>query len=112
MGLAKERQATDFGRAYRTPDPSPLNAQNPPREERIHLERLERVLGSSLQLSGVVVLDNLPVQKASGLAELAEVRGARLLYLPPYLPDFAPIELPQVSSICICARRPPVPARF
>ena len=31
----------------------------------------------------VVVLDNLPAHKVAGLAELVEVRGTRLLYLPP-----------------------------
>ncbi|QKG53327.1 transposase [Hymenobacter sp. BRD67] len=41
----------------------------------------------------MVVLDNWPVHKADGLAELVEARGARLLYLPPYSPDFTPIEL-------------------
>jgi len=41
----------------------------------------------------VVVLDNLPAHKVAGLAELVEARGARLLYLPPYSPDFNPIEL-------------------
>ena len=29
----------------------------------------------------------------TGLSESVEARGARLLYLPPYLPDFNPIEL-------------------
>ena len=41
----------------------------------------------------VVVLDNLRVHKASGLAELVEKRGTRLLFLPPYSPDFTPFEL-------------------
>ena len=54
---------------------------------------LEQVLGPGLQPGDVVVLDNLPVHKAEGLAELVEARGARLLYLPPYSPDFTPIEL-------------------
>ena len=54
---------------------------------------LEQVLGPGLQPGDVVVLDNLPVHKAEGLAELFEARGARLLYLPPYSPDFTPIEL-------------------
>ncbi|GAB2702123.1 hypothetical protein GCM10011495_39160 [Hymenobacter frigidus] len=40
----------------------------------------------------MVVLDNLPTHKAAGLAELVEARGARLLYLPPYSPDFNSIE--------------------
>lgn len=54
---------------------------------------LEQVLGPGLQPGDVVVLDNLPVHKADGLAALVEARGARLLYLPPYSPDFTPIEL-------------------
>ena len=54
---------------------------------------LDQVLGPGLQPGDVVVLDNLPVPKAEGLAALVEARGARLLYLPPYSPDFTPIEL-------------------
>ena len=54
---------------------------------------LEQVLGPGLQPGDVVVLDNLRVHKAPGLAELVEARGARLLFLPPYSPDFTPIEL-------------------
>lgn len=54
---------------------------------------LEQVLGPGLQPGDVVVLDNLKVHKAAGLAELVEARGARLLYLPPYSPDFTPVEL-------------------
>ena len=33
------------------------------------------------------------IHKAAGLAELVEARGARLLYVPPYSPDFTPLEL-------------------
>ena len=54
---------------------------------------LEQVLGPGLMPGDVVVLDNLQVHKAAGLAELVHARGARLLYLPPYSLDFAPIEL-------------------
>lgn len=54
---------------------------------------LGQVLGPTLQPGDVVVLDNLPAHKVAGLAELVEARGARLLYLPPYSPDFNPIEL-------------------
>lgn len=54
---------------------------------------LHQVLGPTLVPGDVVVLDNLPAHKVAGLAELVEARGARLLYLPPYSPDFNPIEL-------------------
>lgn len=54
---------------------------------------LEQVLGPTLRPGDVVVLDNLPAHKVDGLAAVVEQRGARLLYLPPYSPDFNPIEL-------------------
>ena len=54
---------------------------------------LQQVLGPTLVPGDVVVLDNLPAHKVAGLTELVEARGARLLYLPPYSPDFNPIEL-------------------
>ena len=53
---------------------------------------LDQVLGPTLGPDDVVVLDNLPAHKVAGLAELVEARGARLLYFPPYSPDFNPIE--------------------
>ena len=40
----------------------------------------------------MVVLDNLSAHKVEGVRLLVESRGAQLLYLPPYSPDFNPIE--------------------
>lgn len=37
-------------------------------------------------------MDNLAAHKVEGVRELIEATGARLLYLPPYSPDFNPIE--------------------
>ena len=54
---------------------------------------LDQVLGPMLIPGDVVVLDNLPAHKVAGLAELVDARGARLLYLPSYSPDFNPIAL-------------------
>lgn len=54
---------------------------------------LDQVLGPSLRPGDVVVLDNLAVHKVAGLDEIAAAHGLRLLYLPPYSPDFNPIEL-------------------
>jgi len=53
---------------------------------------LKHVLGPTLVPSDVVMLDNLPAHKVAGLAQFMAQRGARLLYLPPYSPDFSPIE--------------------
>ena len=53
----------------------------------------EQVPGPTLAPGDVVVLDNLPAHKGAGLAATVEARGARLRYLPPYAPDFNPVEL-------------------
>lgn len=41
----------------------------------------------------LVVLDNLPAHKSSKVDVLIESAGARVLRLPPYSPDFNPIEM-------------------
>ena len=38
-------------------------------------------------------MDNLPAHKVHGVREAIEAVGANLLYLPPYSPDFNPIEM-------------------
>jgi transposase len=53
---------------------------------------LAQVLGPRLRKGDVVVLDNLNVHKASQVERVAEARGARVLWLAPYSPDFSPIE--------------------
>lgn len=53
---------------------------------------LERWLGPRLCKGDVVVLDNLNVHKASQAERVAEARGARVIWLPSYSPDFIPIE--------------------
>jgi transposase len=40
----------------------------------------------------VVVMDNLSSHKGERVRELIEGKGCELLYLPPYSPDFNPIE--------------------
>jgi transposase len=52
----------------------------------------ERVLGPRLRKGDVVVLDNLSAHRASRIEEIAEGRGAQVLWLAPYSPDFSPIE--------------------
>ena len=53
---------------------------------------LARVLGPRLRKGDVVVLDNLNVHKASQVEEVAAQRGAEVIWLPPYSPDYSPIE--------------------
>ena len=53
---------------------------------------LERVLAPTLKPGRVVVVDNLSAHKGGRVKEIVEGRGCELLYLPPYSPDFNPIE--------------------
>jgi transposase len=56
------------------------------------LAYLGHVLVPKLKPGDVVVMDNLSAHKVQGVRELIAASGAELLYLPPYSPDFNPIE--------------------
>jgi transposase len=53
---------------------------------------VQHVLGPTLSPGAIVVLDHLGVHKARGVQQMLARRRVRLLYLPPYSPDRAPIE--------------------
>lgn len=53
---------------------------------------VERVLAPELRAGQVVVMDNLGAHRPKRVRELIEGRGCELLYLPPYSPDYSPIE--------------------
>ncbi|PSN07920.1 IS630 family transposase [filamentous cyanobacterium CCT1] len=46
----------------------------------------------NLWLGACVVMDNCYIHKGEEIRHLIEAAGARLVYLPPYSPDFSPIE--------------------
>ena len=58
----------------------------------VFLAYVEQVLVPTLQIGDVVVMDNLPAHKTSGVRDAIENAGAKLMFLPPYSPDFNPIE--------------------
>lgn len=53
---------------------------------------LNEVLAAKLGRGDVVILDNLNVHKASQIEQVAQQRGARVIWLAPYSPDYSPIE--------------------
>lgn len=53
---------------------------------------VEHFLCPSLKRGQIVVMDNLQVHKMKKVRELIEDRGCQLVFLPPYSPDFNPIE--------------------
>jgi transposase len=53
---------------------------------------VDQVLVPELRPGDIVVMDNLGSHKGAGIRAAIEAAGASLLYLPPYSPDFNPIE--------------------
>jgi len=58
----------------------------------VFLAYVEQVLVPTLQPGDIVIMDNLPAHKPAGVREAIERAGATLAFLPPYSPDFNPIE--------------------
>lgn len=56
------------------------------------LAYVRQLLAPTLRSGDVVVMDNLPAHKIVGVRQAIEAVGASVLYLPPYSPDFNPIE--------------------
>jgi transposase len=56
------------------------------------LAYVEQVLVPTLIPGDIVIMDNLPAHRRSGVRGAIEGAGAHLRYLPPYSPDFNPIE--------------------
>lgn len=53
---------------------------------------VDQVLVPELKPGDTVIMDNLGSHKGAGVRTAIEAVGAKLLYLPPYSPDFNPIE--------------------
>ena len=53
---------------------------------------VEKVLLPALPKNAIVVMDNLSSHKSPRIASLIQAGGFELRYLPPYSPDFNPIE--------------------
>lgn len=53
---------------------------------------IDQVLVPELRTGDIVIMDNLGSHKGAGVRAAIEAAGASLLYLPPYSPDFNPIE--------------------
>jgi transposase len=58
----------------------------------LFLAWIEQGLVPVLEKGDVVIMDNLATHKVAGVLQAIEKAGASLIYLPPYSPDFNPIE--------------------
>ena len=57
------------------------------------LAYVEQVLVPTLKPGDIVIMDNLPAHKPIAVRNAIETAGAELRFLPPYSPDFNPIEM-------------------
>ena len=58
------------------------------------LAYVEQVLAPTLSAGETVLMDNVRTHKVVGVKEAIEAKGAHVVYLPSYSPDFNPIEKP------------------
>lgn len=58
----------------------------------IFLAYVQQHLALTLKPGDIVIMDNLSSHKVTGVREAIEAVGAELMFLPPYSPDFNPIE--------------------
>jgi transposase len=63
-----------------------------PMDGEMFLAYVRNFLCPTLEPGDIVVLDNLSSHKVTGVESAIRAAGATLLYLPPYSPDFNPIE--------------------
>lgn len=54
---------------------------------------VEQALAPTLKPGDIVVMDNLPAHKPVAIRAAIEKTGSKLRFLPPYSPDFNPIEM-------------------
>ena len=76
------------------------------------LAYVDQILAPTLQPGDIVIADNLPAHHVDGVDGRIAAAGAELWYLPPYSPDFNPIELcfAKLKTILRAARvAPPRP---
>ena len=59
----------------------------------VFLNYVEQSLVPHLKKGDIVIMDNLRAHKVNGVQQTIEQAGAHVLYLPPYSPDFNPIEM-------------------
>lgn len=53
---------------------------------------VRNILAPRLKAGQIVIMDNLSVHKSAWVRELIEGKGCQLWFLPPYSPDYNPIE--------------------
>src|SRR6516162_5812980 len=71
------------------------------------LAYVEQALVPELRQGDIVIMDNLPAHKVHGVRQAIEAAGASRRCLPPYSPDFNPIEMAFAKLNALLRRRRP-----
>jgi transposase len=87
------RKTTTFVGALRVTDLTAPMVLDGPMDGPAFEAYVKGVLAPTLRPGDIVVMDNLPAHKRVEIRIAIEAAGARLRYLPPYSPDFNPIEM-------------------
>ena len=74
------------------------------------LAYVEQVLAPTLSPGDIVIMDNLPAHKPLAVRHAIEATGADLHFLPPYSPDFNPIEMAFSKLKAFLKSPPPEPS--
>ena len=76
------------------------------------LAYVEQVLVPTLKSGDIVVMDNLPAHRSAAVRDAIRRAGAELRFLPPYSPDFNPIEMAfsKFKAIPTSSAAPPAPS--
>lgn len=85
-------QTTTFVAALRVDGLTAPLVMDGPINGEVFLEYVSSHLVPTLGRGDIVVMDNLSSHKVEGVREAIEAAGATVAYLPPYSPDFNPIE--------------------
>ena len=86
-------KTTTFVAALRTSGFTAPMVTDGPMNGDLFLAYVQQQLVPTLKPTDIVVMDNLSSHKRADVQQAIESTGATLMYLPPYSPDFNPIEL-------------------
>ncbi len=88
------RRGLTFKKNRRTPrsKTAPTSLLDGPMNREAFLIYVKHFLAPTLTPGDIVIMDNLPAHKGADVRRSIEATGARLMFLPPYSPDFNPIE--------------------
>src|ERR1039457_7193843 len=90
-GMSMSKTTTFVGALRRRRQTAPMVTDSPMDGE-MFLAYVREFLCPTLEPGDLVNVDNLSSHKVSGVEEAIRAAGANSLYLPPYSPDFNPIE--------------------